>query len=55
MDCVILIRLNSGAVVGILEEGRLATFPHMDDAVTFADGHLLCQRMPYQIVELDEL
>ncbi len=55
MECVILIRLSSGKVVGIGDEGVLATFQNMDEAVDFAEKSLLCQNCPYQIVELDEL
>ncbi len=54
-ECVILVRLNSGKVIAISEEDRLAVFKNMDEAVALADEHSLCLAMPYQIVELDEL
>lgn len=55
MECVILVRLNSGKVVAIMEDERLAVFRNTGEAVALADGHPLCKAMPYQIVELDEL
>ncbi len=54
MECVILVRLG-GKVVGIGDEGVLATFRNMDEAVSFVDKSPLCQSWLYQIVELDEL
>ncbi len=55
MECVILVRLNSGKVIAISEEDCLSVFPDIEEAITLADEHSLCRAMPYQIVELDEL
>lgn len=56
MECIILVRLNSGRVVAIAEEDdSLSVFPNYEDALELTDSHILCKRMPYQIVELDEL
>lgn len=57
MECVILVRMESGAVLGIEgdEEGALEVFPDADAAIDFAEEHVLCKAMPWQLVELDEL
>ncbi len=55
MECVILVRLTSGKVVGIGDEGVLSTFRNRDEAVAFADNSPVCQSWRYQIVELDKL
>ncbi len=55
MECVILVRLNTGKVIAISGEDCLSVFPDMDAAIALADEHSLCRAMPYQIVELDEL
>ena len=55
MDCVILIRMANGKIDALMENGRLAVFPHMDAAIDAAEEHPLCQVLPYQIVECDEL
>ena len=56
MECVILIRCDNGDVWAISDdEDCIAVFPNMDEAVKLTDEHPLCQAMPHQIVELDEL
>ena len=58
MECVILIRLNTGPVIALQDDddsGHLAVFKNIDEAIECADKHVLCQAMLYQIVELDEL
>jgi hypothetical protein len=48
-------RLNNGDVVAISDEDRITVFSDFDRAVARAEKHPLCQAVPYQIVELDEL
>ncbi len=56
MECVILVRLNSGEVRAIKgDEDEIVVFPNLDEAATLAETHWLCQEMPYQVVELEEL
>lgn len=56
MECVILIRMDSGKVLSMVDdpEDGLKTFKSLDDAVAYIENHPL-NRLPYQIVELDEL
>ncbi len=55
MECVILIRLNKDCVTAISSEEEIVVFPHMDAALECAESQILCQKFPYQIVELNEL
>ena len=55
MDCIILVRLNNDRVTAISDDENMVVFSHMDEAVECAEGQILCQNFPYQIVELDEL
>lgn len=55
MDSIILMRLNNGDVVAISDEDKITVFSDLDKAVDLAQKHPLCQAVPYQIVELDEL
>ena len=55
MECIILVRLDNGRVTAISVDEDIVVFPHVDDAVRCAEGQILCQSFPYQIMELDEL
>ena len=55
MECIVLIRMQNGAVVALMDGDYVAVFPDMDDAIKICDNHFLTQSLPYQIVELDEL
>ena len=56
MDHIILVRYGTGKIVAIEdEEENIEVFPDFDAALKLANNHMLCQRVPYQIVELDEL
>lgn len=55
-DTVILVRFDNGRVDFLSEEdGRMTVFPHRDAAIDCALSHPLCNALPYQVVELDEL
>ena len=57
MECVVLIRMNNGSVLSLVddsEDGALMVFKNLDDAVYCMEDHPL-NSMPYQIVELNEL
>lgn len=57
-ECIIVYRVNGGAATVVLDvAGELATFPHRDDALDYADRNSLFQsgQAEYQIVELDEI
>ena len=56
MDCVVLVRMSSGKIVALMEnEYDIRIFSHPDSAVEETQKHPLCKKMPYQIVECDEL
>ena len=55
MESIILMRLNNGDVVAISDDDKITVFSDFDKAVDLAESHPLCQAVPYQIVELDEL
>lgn len=62
MNCVILFRINGGSVQGVtFDDGELHEFPHVDEALRFAEGSSPFARLvvsgqaDYQIVELSEL
>lgn len=58
MECVILIRYNSGRIDYIAEDKasdcpEIAVFQNPNAAVEYAHKSRLLQTIPYQIVELD--
>ena len=62
MSCIILYRINGGPVEALCKTsaddmGQLFEFPHLDDAVAYAERNALFQsgQADYQIVELNEL
>ncbi len=61
MDHVILIRMPNGVITALMESAqggsvdRIKVFPDRDAAVDVAIEHPLCQALPHQIVECDEL
>lgn len=57
-ECVILYRGNGANVQYVGEEdGDIAVFPHMDDAIAYCEANKLFEsgQANYQIVELSEL
>ncbi len=61
MDCIIAYRVNGGPVEMVMnfeeDDAKVAVFPNMDNAISYADGNKLFQsgQATYQIIELDEL
>lgn len=55
LDCVILFRVGKTVRIICDDKEDVAIFSSLPNAQGFAEKHPVLQKVPYQIVELDEL